>query len=272
MANRVRSHARRNLVAYLALAVALGLTGGVAYSAIPDSGGVIHGCYDTANGTLRVIDTEASGVCRGGETALDWNQQGPPGATGPAGAQGSQGAQGPPGVGTVYAKSAGGPTAMPKQGDKKTVVSLTVPRGSYVITGKAVGGFSVNEPSCPPNSPLKICEPEEILKRRIQARIFGCAVIAGASSDLGRANLITGGTHLSAFQTVSANVIHSFTGLSNKITLTCLQYGGGVPGVQVTNARLIAMRVDRVNPLNAFRAVAVKVRKPKGRQRLQLKP
>ena len=88
MANRVRSHARRNLVAYLALAVALGLTGGVAYSAIPDSGGVIHGCYDTANGTLRVIDTEASGVCRGGETALDWNQQGPPGATGPAGAQG----------------------------------------------------------------------------------------------------------------------------------------------------------------------------------------
>ena len=42
--------------------------------------------------------------------------------------------------------------------------------------------------------------------------------------------------------------------------------------MQVTNARLIAMRVDRVNPLNAFRAVAPKVRKPKGRQRLQLKP
>ena len=270
MAGKVLSHARRNLVTYLALALALALTGSVAYSAIPDSGDVIHGCYDNSSGAVRVIDTEAGGVCRGGETALDWNQQGPPGVPGATGAQGPQGAQGPPGVGTVYGKSAGGPVALPKPGNKKTVVSLTVPRGSYAITGKAVGGFSVNEPNCPPDSPLHICEPEEILERRIQARIFGCAVIAGASSDLGRANLITGGTHLSAFQTVSANVIHSFTGLSNKVTLTCLQYGGGISGVQITNARLIAMRVDRVNPLNAFRAVAVKVRKPK--HRLQLKP
>ena len=161
-----------------------------------------------------------------------------------AGAQGPQGVQGPPGIGTVYGRSAGGPVTLPKAPGKKTVVSLTVPRGSYVITGKAVGGFSVNEPNCPPNSPLKICAPEEILERRIQGQgSSGCAVIAGASSDLGRANLITGGTHLSAFQTVSANVIHSFTGLSNKITLTCLQYGGGIQGVQVANARLIAMRV-----------------------------
>ena len=262
-------------MAYLALALALVLTGSVAHSAIPDANDVIHGCYDTANGALRVIDSEAGGVCRGGETALDWNQQGPPGAPGAAGAQGAKGAQGvpgPPGVTTVYGKSAGGPLALPKPGDKKTVVSLTVPRGSYAITGKAVGSFTVNEPNCPPDSPLHICEPEEILERRIQARIFGCAVIAGGSSDLGRANLITGGTHLTAFQTVSANVIHSFVGLSNKITLTCLQYGGGISGVQVSNARLIAMRVDRVNPLNAFRAVAPKIRKPKRQLTLQLKP
>jgi hypothetical protein len=42
--------------------------------------------------------------------------------------------------------------------------------------------------------------------------------------------------------------------------------------MQITNARLIAMRVDRVNPVNAFRAVAVKLRKPKNRLQLRWKP
>jgi hypothetical protein len=270
MVRRLLAHARRNLVAYVALALALTVTAGVAYSAIPDSGGVIHGCYDNAGGALRVIDTDAGGVCRGGETALDWNQQGPAGVTG---ATGAQGPQGPPGLATVYGKSAGGPVQLPhKGGETKTVVSMTVPRGSYVITGKAVGGFSLNEPDCPPNSGLLICSPEYILKKRIAARIFGCAVIAGTSSDLGRANLITGGNQVNAFQTVSANVIHTFTGPSNKITLTCLQYAGGVIDMEITNARLIAMRVDRVNPINAFRAVAVKLRRPKNRLNFRLKP
>jgi hypothetical protein len=264
------SNAHRNPVVFVALALALALTAGVAYSAIPDSNDVVHGCYDNASGGLRVVDTDAGGVCRGGETALDWNQRGPAGVTGAAGPPGPQG---PPGLATVYGKSAGGPVQLPKKGgETKTVVSMTVPSGSYVITGKAVGGFSLNEPDCAPNSGLKICSPEYILQRRIAARIFGCAVIAGASSDLGRANLITGGNQVNAFQTVSANLIHTFTGSSNKITLTCLQYAGGVIDMQITNARLIAMRVDRVNPVNAFRAVAVKLRKPKNRLQLRLKP
>lgn len=46
---------RRTLM--LAVAVgALALAGAVAYATIPDSRGVVHGCYDT-NGVLRVIDT-----------------------------------------------------------------------------------------------------------------------------------------------------------------------------------------------------------------------
>ena len=89
MVQRLASHARRNVVAYLALVVALAAAGGVAYSSIPDAQGVIHGCYDNANGALRVIDTDASGVCRGGETALDWNQQGQPGLTGHTGPTGT---------------------------------------------------------------------------------------------------------------------------------------------------------------------------------------
>jgi hypothetical protein len=73
--------------------------------AIPDAGGVIHGCYDKS-GALRVIDS-ATASCSTKETALNWNQTGPQGpagpigATGPAGATGAQGPagpQGPPGV------------------------------------------------------------------------------------------------------------------------------------------------------------------------------
>ena len=47
MLQGLASHARRNVVAYLALVAALGAAGGVAYSSIPDAQGVIHGCYDT---------------------------------------------------------------------------------------------------------------------------------------------------------------------------------------------------------------------------------
>jgi hypothetical protein len=65
-----------------AAAVALlALAAGVAYATIPDAQGVIHACYK-ASGNLRVI---GSGSCGSGETALDWNQSGPPGPTGPHG-------------------------------------------------------------------------------------------------------------------------------------------------------------------------------------------
>ena len=58
MVQRLASHARRNVVAYLALVAALAAAGGVAYSSIPDAQGVIHGCYDDTTGALRVIDTD----------------------------------------------------------------------------------------------------------------------------------------------------------------------------------------------------------------------
>jgi hypothetical protein len=39
---------------------------GIALAAIPDAGGVIHGCYDTKRGDLRVIDTEVGQTCEKG--------------------------------------------------------------------------------------------------------------------------------------------------------------------------------------------------------------
>jgi hypothetical protein len=58
-----------------ALAVAVG---GVAYAAIPDSGGTIHACYQKSNGNLRVV--ESSARCRNGESPLAWSQGGGTGA------------------------------------------------------------------------------------------------------------------------------------------------------------------------------------------------
>jgi hypothetical protein len=46
---------------------------------------VIHGCYQTQDGQLRVIDPAQGTTCEHGETALDWNQKGPKGDPGPAG-------------------------------------------------------------------------------------------------------------------------------------------------------------------------------------------
>jgi hypothetical protein len=67
------------------------IVAGVSAASVPDSGGVIHGCYNAKLTTVRVIDPALGQSCqtRLGEAPLDWNQQGPPGATGP---------QGPPGA------------------------------------------------------------------------------------------------------------------------------------------------------------------------------
>lgn len=75
-----------NVAATVALFVALG---GAAWATIPDSTGVIHGCISATSGNLKVVDPPTTN-CAPSEAALDWNQQGPPGAPG---------SQGSPGVG-----------------------------------------------------------------------------------------------------------------------------------------------------------------------------
>lgn len=69
---------------------ALGVAG-IALASIPAADGVIHGCYHTTNGNLRVVDDATTASCRTGETAIQWNQtgpEGPQGVPGPAGPQG----------------------------------------------------------------------------------------------------------------------------------------------------------------------------------------
>ncbi len=84
-------------LAVTAVALVVVLCASVAKATIPDASGVIHGCFKTLAGKLRVIDPTAGGTCSFSETSLDWNLQGPQGSQGPQGPQGLQGPQGPPG-------------------------------------------------------------------------------------------------------------------------------------------------------------------------------
>lgn len=89
---------RRAVVISVAAIVALPLAGAVAYAAVPDGGGVIHGCHHRDTGMLRVIDPDSASRpgegCRPAETPLSWNQSGP---AGPVGPQGPTGPAGPAG-------------------------------------------------------------------------------------------------------------------------------------------------------------------------------
>ena len=108
----------RNSVDFSRSAAVAGLlvlmSGGVAHAAIPDVGGIIHGCYAKKEGSLRVIDPAAGQSCDAKkEVPLNWNQTGPTGpqgAVGPMGPQGAVGAMGPQGaVGPTGPQGAVGP-------------------------------------------------------------------------------------------------------------------------------------------------------------------
>jgi hypothetical protein len=126
MFHALKSRGRRTLAAaVVALAVSAGLAT-FAYASIPDSGGVIHGCYKTSGGDLRVVDS-ATDSCKNGEAALNWSQTGPQGPQGP---QGPAGPQGPEGSGHAF--FATGSTTITHGLDE--VVALTgLPAGTYLV-------------------------------------------------------------------------------------------------------------------------------------------
>jgi hypothetical protein len=135
---------RKRIAALAVAAAGVLVAGGVAYATIPDTNGVIHGCYATKDGSLRVIDTAAGQNCGPKETALDWSQTGPQGPigpagaagpqgpTGPAGAAGPQGPTGPAGLSHAYSYESSGVT-LPQSPSTGSVVSGAVPAGTYVV-------------------------------------------------------------------------------------------------------------------------------------------
>ena len=154
----------RRFIWSAATAVVLAATaGGIAYASIPDSGGTIHGCYASKDGTLRVVDPSAGQSCDPKhETALDWNAQGvqgPAGSAGPTGAAGSQGPAGPTGpqgpAGSTHGyeansiskipptsrtersfRSAGSPTATTSSGPRSTPSAHPATSSTASSTGR----------------------------------------------------------------------------------------------------------------------------------------
>jgi hypothetical protein len=121
---------RRWAAATIALALLFVVGSTVALASIPDSDGLISGCYAKVGGDLRVIDA-ASSSCKSNEIKLEWNQQGPQGESGLEGEQGPPGLSGYEVVDTATANV-----------DPLAYAQIT----AYCPTGKNVlgGGFFFN--------------------------------------------------------------------------------------------------------------------------------
>jgi hypothetical protein len=133
-----------NVASTLALVFAMG---GGAYAALsPVHNGVIHSCYRTSNGALRVV--RAGARCGRHERALAFNQRGPIGRRGPtglAGPTGETGAAGKTGVSGRSVTSAtlgAGNANCPDGGSSFTTVSGT----TFACSGVATSFASVDAP------------------------------------------------------------------------------------------------------------------------------
>jgi len=113
-------------------------------ASVPDSGGLIHGCYKTEKGVLHVIDPSAANKdqssCKNDESALDWNQQGVQGPHGPQGPQGPQGVQGPQGPSGVSGYEVVSDDSNVPDGTRQFDI-VHCPTGKKVVGG----GFSTDD-------------------------------------------------------------------------------------------------------------------------------
>jgi hypothetical protein len=90
MLTRLLHHMRHNVIAYLALFLALGAGGGYAVAATKTK--TVTVCADKKTGVLHL---KTRGKCSRTQTRVTWNQRGPQGA------QGIQGTEGPAGASAV---------------------------------------------------------------------------------------------------------------------------------------------------------------------------
>ena len=149
---RVQSLSRGSklLLALILGAAVFGVVSAV-QAAIPDSSGVIHGCYQKNVGNLRVIDSSAGDSCRPSEIGISWSQTGPQGPTGATGPAGPAGATGPKGD-TGATGPAGPAGATGPKGD----TGATGPQGPPGATG-ATGPAGPTGPPGPNNAAGTSC-------------------------------------------------------------------------------------------------------------------
>lgn len=131
---------RRTVVAGVAT---FAVAGGIAFASIPDSAGVIHGCYRSAagdaQGQLRVVEDPAG--CRGNETPIQWSEQGvvgPPGPAGPPGPQGPPGEDGEDGEDGTFSGTFTSPNGQYSLSVTDTGIVLASPDSSIRLTDSAI--------------------------------------------------------------------------------------------------------------------------------------
>jgi hypothetical protein len=139
---RIAGHVRGRAVGYVAVFVlALGVGGGYALASSKTK--TITVCADKKTGVLHL---KTRGRCKGSQTRVSWNQQGPQGVRGPqgaagargqTGAQGTQGPQGPAAV-SVWAQVAGDGTVVFGEGRGLSVQRVSA--GNYQVT--------ITDPAC----------------------------------------------------------------------------------------------------------------------------
>jgi hypothetical protein len=241
------------VLSVLALVAALG---GVAYSAIPDPMGVIHGCYANMRGAVRIIDSATS--CDSGETALNWSQQGPTGPAGPTGAQGSAGPEGPPGQPPAFTKSVAKVTVQDDVGFVE-VARLGVPAGRYVVIAKALalaGGstsFGLTIGGC---------------WLRVGVAGTNGALAVEQASDFSSTSLVTGAGIGFSGATLVTMVANEFAPRGTlprpgAISLRCSPGVVPSPAVDFRHIRIAAIRVAELPELAMSRALAPKATKRK---------
>ena len=167
----MRRAIRQKRVLAVCAGAILAVSVGVAYAAIPDASGVIHGCYSAGQGQLRVIDTENGEECRNNETALSWNQQGPKGDQGDKGDKGDQGETGPQGPQGVPGQQ--GPQGETGPQGLQGETGPQGPAGADGATGQpgATGPQGPAGPQGPPGSTTfvgSVCSPNGIFCLQIK--------------------------------------------------------------------------------------------------------
>ena len=164
--------------------------------AIPDSNGVINGCYQKNAGNLRVVNSAAS--CRNDEIPISWNVQG---QTGPSNAFSKD------------QQSSFASTLL--NGTFTNIVTLSLPAGNYVVNATAAltGGVSFNTAQC------SIRGSSGPLSGSIQT------TVGGVANSFGAIPLTTGFTLLSPDNVSLACRASGDTISTQPSTITAIQVG-----------------------------------------------
>jgi hypothetical protein len=136
--HRIQRHVRANVIAYLALVLAVG--GGSGYAIAASRTTTIHGCVVKRTGELLIKKR-----CRRGQARLLFNQRGPIGPKGDSGAPGQTGPAGAPAP-SAWAVVAGDGVSQPDQ--THDIIATRTSAGTYQLTATAPACVQAN------NSPI----------------------------------------------------------------------------------------------------------------------